>query len=282
MMEDVIQISCVPGQQSIKRHAQAEQVGPLIHPESHEAPDPAERLLRLPVRECAGGRSCGGHIVQIFLHVSVLFRRRIPRTHADRLLSSARSAHGDIEINETDASLRSQHDIRRLDVAVNDRRFSRMEIDQRIRKLFRPGKDHLFRYRAVPLQRFKEILSRDVLHDCVDAVLILQEIIHLRKKAVAEGFQEIYLRPDIHKAPDIVADLLDDNICLQSAVIGEIDHSASPRTDPLPDHISIVQNRTSGDHTFLPESRLIFFPHARVHFLFPGRSSGSVDKQKDK
>ena len=157
-----------------------------------------------------------------------------------------------------------------------------MEIDQCICELLRPGKSHLFRHRAVPLQRLKKILPRDVLHDCIDAVFILQEIIHLGKEAVAEGLQEIYLRPDIHKAPDIVADLLDDNICLQSAVIGEIDHSASPRADPLPDHISIVQNRTSGDHTFLPELRLIFFPHARVHFLFSGRCSCSVDKQKNK
>ena len=99
---------------------------------------------------------------------------------------------GNIKINQTDIAFRRQHDIRRFDIAVYDRRFLIMQIIQGTAYLHAPA-DKLFLCEMLPLiQQLGKRFAGDVAHYRIHIPVHFKEIQNLREIGMMKIFQNIH------------------------------------------------------------------------------------------
>ncbi len=179
--------------------------------------------------------------------IEILFGRSItPAGSADTAVGC--TCHRHVEIDQADISLKRDHNIGRLDIAVDDGRREGMQIHQRFGDLFCPEEDLFLTELTAAFDIFIQRFTCDKVHHGIDAVIQVQKVICLRKILMLQVFDDIGFLSGIHHTDPRIIDTLDDHILLQSQMIGFIDRTSAPCADLLVNAVGIVYHASLLDH----------------------------------
>ncbi len=160
-----------------------------------------------------------------------MFGRSVSTAESDFYGTVLSQGQRDVKVNQTDISVRLQHDICGLDVTVQDAvRRPPVQIFQRLQQL--AGPSHYLRLGkpAFPLQQPVHALALNIVHDGIDNPVLLYKVIHLRNISLAQPLQHVHF-PAQRFLPRRQAPLVrfQDDILIQADMPSQIDHTAASR-----------------------------------------------------
>ena len=193
--------------------------------------------------------------IAVHSHTVVLLGRRVAHADAGRLAGVLVEGQGDVEVDQADVSVRLQHDVLGLDVAVDHRRLLRVQIGQRLRQLDRPLQHLLLVEGAVLLSGLLQVHPGDEIHDRVDIRLIAHKVIDPGQIGLPQILEDVHFRPVVQLPFDVILDALDRHIRLDAQMVSLIDLASAAGAENLFDPIRIVQHIACLKHSLLPSAR---------------------------
>ena len=185
-----------------------------------------------------------GHAQSIYIRScirlpAVLFRRCITLCTKHRRVGKVLLLilSCDAEIYDLDISFRLKHDICRLHIPVYDRRLLRMQVRQRIAKLFCPPHNQCFRLRSFCFQDLVQRFTFDIIHHDKNSDTVVNYIYNSGKRRMVKSFHQIRFRKQavyydfIMFAVALFLNLFNRPLFIQMGIHGQINNGHSASTD---------------------------------------------------